>query len=76
MYKVFINNKSIILTDRRIPDAVGDNQVYLTYDDFEELAYTINFLEYSSHLQGVIFYHENLERLWADFRAHFREIDA
>lgn len=55
---------------------IGDNQVYLTYDDFEELAYTINFLENSPHLQGVIFFHNDLEKLWADFRAHFREIDA
>ncbi|MGB6035724.1 MAG: NUDIX domain-containing protein [Cryomorphaceae bacterium] len=76
MYKVFINNKSIVLTDRRIPDAIGDNQVYLTYDDFEELSYTINLLENSLHLQGVIFYCSDLELLWADFRAHFKEIDA
>jgi len=76
MYKVFINNKSFVLTDRRIPDVIGDNQVYLTYDDFEELAFTINFLENSPHLRGVIFFHHDLEKLWADFRAHFREIDA
>jgi len=76
MYKVFINNKSIVLTDRRIPDVIGDNQVYLTYDDFEELYYTINLLENSTHLQGVIFFCSDLELLWADFRAHFKEIDA
>lgn len=76
MYKVFINNKSIVLTDRRIPDAIGENQLYLDYDDFEELYYTLNLLENSSHLQSVVFYHADLELLWADFRAHFREIDA
>jgi len=76
MYKVFINNKSIVLTDRRIPDAIGDHQIYLTYDDFEELAYTIGLLENSPHLQRVIFFHVDLELLWADFRAHFKEIDA
>lgn len=76
MYKVFVKNKSIVLTDRRIPDAIGDSQVYLTYDDFEELSYTIGLLENSSHLKGVIFYHHDLEMLWADFRAHFKEIDA
>jgi len=76
MYKVFINNKSIVLTDRRIPDVISDNQVYLTYDDFEELSYTINLLEKSPHLSGVIFYFHDLEKLWADFRAHFKEIEA
>lgn len=76
MYKVFINNKSIVLTDRRIPDIIGDNQIYLTYDDFEELSYTISLLESSPHLNGVIFYFHDLEILWADFRAHFKEIEA
>jgi 8-oxo-dGTP pyrophosphatase MutT (NUDIX family) len=55
---------------------IGDNQVYLTYDDFEELSYTISLLENSTHLKGVIFYCQDLELLWADFRAHFKEIDA
>ncbi|MEM9052630.1 MAG: NUDIX domain-containing protein [Bacteroidota bacterium] len=76
MYKVFINNKSVVLTDRRIPDAISDNQVYLVYDDFEEIHYVINLLDNSAHLQGAVFYHEDLELLWADFRAHFKEIDA
>ncbi|MFT6996311.1 MAG: 8-oxo-dGTP pyrophosphatase MutT (NUDIX family) [Cryomorphaceae bacterium] len=76
MYKVFINNKSIVLTDRTIPDVIGDNQLYLTYGDFEELSYTISLLENSPHLLGAIFYFHDLELLWADFRAHFKEIDA
>lgn len=76
MYKVFIKNKSIFLTDRRVPDVIRHDQIYLPYDDFEELAYTLNLLENSSHLQGVIFYCDDLELLWADFRAHFREIEA
>lgn len=76
MYKVFVNHKSIVLTDRRIPDAVGDNQIYLTYDDFEELSYTLQLLETSHHLRGLIFCFHDLEMLWADFRAHFKEIEA
>ncbi len=76
MYKVFINEKSIVLTDRRIPEALGNNTVYLTYEDFEELNYLLNLLETSDLLQGVIFYHDDLEMLWADFRAHYNEIDA
>jgi 8-oxo-dGTP pyrophosphatase MutT (NUDIX family) len=76
MYKVFVNNKSIVLTDRRIPDVVGDNRIYLTYDDFEELSYTLQLLENSNHLNGLIFSFHDLELLWADFRAHFKEIEA
>jgi 8-oxo-dGTP pyrophosphatase MutT (NUDIX family) len=76
MYKVFINQKSIVLTDRRIPDAVSQDEAYLVYDDFEELHYVISLLENTSQLQGAIFYSDDLEMLWADFRSHFREIDA
>lgn len=76
MYKVFVNHKSIILTDRRVPDALGENHVYLTYNDFEELSFTLNLLENSSVLSGVIFSSPDLELLWADFRAHFKEISA
>jgi len=76
MYKVFINEKFIILTDRPIPDEIESHMIYLTYGDFEELHYTISLLESSEHLTGLIFYHPDLELLWADFRAHYREIDA
>ncbi|MCH2214440.1 MAG: NUDIX domain-containing protein [Flavobacteriales bacterium] len=76
MYKVFINNKSVVLTDRRIPDDISDHQVYLVYQDFEEIHYVINLLDTSEDLQGAVFYHDNLPLLWADFRAHFKEIDA
>jgi 8-oxo-dGTP pyrophosphatase MutT (NUDIX family) len=76
MYKVFIKKKSIVLTDRKIPDMVGENQIYLTYSDFEELHYCINLLENSPSLLSVIFQSDDLELLWADFRAHYKEIDA
>lgn len=76
MYKVFINEKFIILTDRAIPDELENNSIYITYSDFEELHYVISLLENSPKLRGVIFYHSDLEMLWADFRAHYKEIDA
>jgi ADP-ribose pyrophosphatase YjhB (NUDIX family) len=76
MYKVFINDKFIQLTDEVIPDQIDDNMIYLTYGDFEELHYVITLLENAPLLQGVIFHHPDLELLWADFRAHYREIDA
>lgn len=76
MYKVFINEKFIILTDRPIPDEIGNNMIYLTYGDFEELNYVISYLESTPHLNGVIFYHPDLELLWADFRAHYKEVEA
>lgn len=76
MYKVFINDKFILLTDRAIPDELEENTIYLTYGDFEELHYVISLLENSPKLTGVIFHHPDLEMLWADFRAHYKEIDA
>ncbi len=49
--------------------------VYIRYDDFEELHFLIALLE-DTDLKGVVVYGSDMDVLWADFRAHFREIDA
>jgi len=76
MYKVFINNKLVVLTNQRILEALSTNQIYLVYNDFEEIHYVINMLESSEQMDGAVFFHEDLELLWADFRTHYTEIDA
>ncbi len=49
--------------------------VYLRYDDFEELHFLISMLE-DTELKGAVIYGVDFDLLWADFRAHFREIEA
>ncbi|MCA1763321.1 MAG: NUDIX hydrolase [Cryomorphaceae bacterium] len=76
MYKVFFNDKSILLTDRFDLDEMQNHSLHVKYDDFEELHYVINLLENSKKVKHVIIEYDELEVLWADFRAHYREIDA
>jgi len=71
MYKVFVNNKPIILSDKP-----------LVHSDYEILLYeSINFnevlhkLKYSDNL-GVYLYHPDIEYLWEDFQKYFKPIYA
>lgn len=76
MYKVFFNDKSILLTDSYDLGQIQDHALYVRYDDFEELHYLINLLENSKKVKHIIIEYADIEVLWADFRAHFRELDA
>ncbi len=76
MYKVFFNDKFILLTDRHELDAGVNGMLYFRYEDFEELHYTIEMLERESLLKAMVIYHDDLDVLWSDFRAHFKEVDA
>ncbi len=76
MYKVFFNEQVIILTDGYGLDLIGPRMIYIQYDDFEEINFVLSIVEARSDLSGVVIQCEELDELWADFRAHFREIDA
>jgi 8-oxo-dGTP pyrophosphatase MutT (NUDIX family) len=75
MYKVFINDKVVFLTPSCDLELLANHMVYLRYDDFEELHFLISMLE-ETELMGAVIYGANFDILWADFRAHFREIEA
>ncbi len=76
MYKVFINEKVVILTDSFDLELLQNGMLYFQYDDFEELHFVLELLHGNSDLEGVIIHYDDLNILWADFRAHFREIQA
>lgn len=76
MYKVFLNDKVIILTTGFDLELMCNKMLYFRYDDFEEIYFIISLLEDHPGLKGVVIQDAALDELWADFRAHFREIDA
>lgn len=76
MYKVFFNDKFVLLTDKSEFDILNKGVLFLRYEDFEELHYVIQLLERSSLLKAIVIHSVNIEELWADFRVHFTEIDA
>jgi 8-oxo-dGTP pyrophosphatase MutT (NUDIX family) len=76
MYKVFFNNKFVLLTEEFEISLYTDKMLYIQYGDFDELHFVIELLERSDHLQALMISHENLDELWADFRSCFKEVDA
>jgi len=70
MYKVFIDEKKISLTNSPIS---SDNNIH--FSDFTSFTEAIELLKNTS-LTTVNIYHENLCNLWEEFRNYFKCIDA
>ncbi len=71
-----MDDKSVILTDQPNIEVGEDKYLYIQYHDFEELNYVLEMLSSMQSLKGAVFHHPDLDLLFTDFRAHFREIDA
>ncbi len=71
MYKVFINDKPIILTDS--PQIGLSFEVY-DYENvvFEEILHKLK----KNKIKGVLLYCRDLQKCWADFQTHFKVIRA
>ncbi|WP_312751151.1 MULTISPECIES: NUDIX hydrolase [Epilithonimonas] len=70
MYKVFINEKRLILSSEP-----QDSPKTLNYDGSHSFDFAIDLLENTAS-QGLNIYHNNVEELWADFRNYFKNIEA
>lgn len=76
MYKVFFNDKFVLLTDKYAFDIIDTGILFVHYEDFEELYFVVNLLKESDFVTAVVLYSDDIEELWADFRSHFVEVDA
>lgn len=76
MYKVFFNNKCVLLVENYDLSRIRTGEFFIHYDDFEEINYLLNLLEKSSLIEVLIIQSDQIAELWADFRAHFKEIEA
>lgn len=76
MYKVFFNDKFVLLTDKYEFDILKKGVLYFRYEDFEEIHFVIELLLESPLVDAVVIYDKNVESVWTDFRTHFKEIDA
>ncbi len=70
MYKVFINEKKIVLSSEP-----QNSPKTLNYDGTHSFEFAIDLLT-NTPSQGLNIYHDNIEQLWADFKAFFRNIEA
>ena len=70
MYKVFINEKKIVLSQEP-----QDSPKTLNYDGTHSFEFAIDLLT-NTQSQGLNIYHQDLDKLWSDFKGFFRNIEA
>ncbi|TDX86128.1 NUDIX hydrolase [Epilithonimonas xixisoli] len=70
MYKVFINEKKIVLSQEP-----QDSPKTLNYDGTHSFEFAVDLLTNTAS-QGLNIYHNDIEQLWADFKSFFRNIEA
>ena len=70
MYKVFINEKKLILSSepQKSPKTMN-------YDGLHSFDFAIDLLENTAS-QGLNIYHSDIDELWADFKGFFKNIEA
>ena len=70
MYKVFINEKELILSQEP-----QNSPKTLNYDGTHSFDFAIDLLENTAS-QGLNIYYNNIDHLWTDFGNYFKRIDA
>lgn len=70
MYKVFYNEKALILTEKPLENV--KTLQFITSNQFDE---ALDILRNSS-LSEINIFHDNLEKLWENFKANFHYLEA
>ena len=76
MYKVFINDRSLILTDDYADYTSEYDTLFITYASQEAFFETIELLRDSPVLRSVCIYHDKLDELWEVFCSKYTMISA
>jgi 8-oxo-dGTP pyrophosphatase MutT (NUDIX family) len=77
MYKVFINNKPLVLTNSANKQQESDKILVAKYlGKAKFLFHFIDTLEKSPHYEGITLVSPNVEKLWADFQGIYKIIEA
>ena len=77
MYKVFINNKPLILADASFLQETTDRILVTKYAGKQKFLYSfIDTLEKSPHYDAIVLLTNDLAKLWADFKDIFKIIEA
>ncbi|MEQ1733679.1 MAG: NUDIX domain-containing protein [Bacteroidia bacterium] len=76
MYKVFVNNKPIIITSNEVDVHTITPHLVLTSFVEADLRSAIDELQYKSNYKAVYIVGNNIKQLWKDFTKHFTIIEA
>jgi 8-oxo-dGTP pyrophosphatase MutT (NUDIX family) len=76
MYKVFFNERIVLLTDDFITNFQLKNGLFYKYGNLVELEELLDFYRNLSHIDTLFVFHHDIEELRMMFRSCFQQIDA
>lgn len=76
MYKVFFNDKLVLLTDEHISERKLSGYIAVHFDHIDEILTTIQIVRDTDVIKGLILFSEDLELLWKDFQSQFTIVEA
>lgn len=76
MYKVFVLNKPIFLTDDPELEVLETHRMYYRYDGNDNLKLLIDEFVKLDEVKALLVHAENVEKLWESFRENFNYIEA
>lgn len=77
MYKVFIQNRPLILaTEPSIFNKNESGKLLIQYHGIEELEEVLDMMENGENQEEVVVFSNDLERLWQDFKSMFKWVPA
>ncbi len=75
MYKIFIKDKPLILSDNKEEYKEVESSIFLSSDTKEELLFGIDALQNQEKVESLFVYSENLQLLWEKFREDYNFIE-
>ena len=76
MYKVFINDRAIVLTDNFGDYKSTYDTLYIQYSSREGFFDSIALLRDSDVVNQLVVHSNDLESLWSEFKSHYKLIEA
>lgn len=76
MYKVFVDNKTIFLTESLDVNFLQKDTLYYQYLASDNLQMVIDEFVAMNDCKSLLIYHEDLEKAWEDFKSGYKYIEA
>ena len=76
MYKIFINDKPLILVDNTAYYKEDPTSLFINSHITEEIRYGVEAIENQEHVKSIMVFHDDLDELWQTFKNDYREIEA
>jgi|AntRauTorcE11897_2_1112592.scaffolds.fasta_scaffold37254_2 8-oxo-dGTP pyrophosphatase MutT (NUDIX family) len=77
MYKVFIQNRPVILSSAPMKSGPGaDRELTFKYFDKSDIKLLFKLLKNFPDIKKINLFHPDLDHLWTDFKAYFKVIEA